>query len=116
VETEDTVVEVTSTADIEYVPQHKISIVPEIPTKEVLGRIRYPSLALRQEIEGVVYLELFIDTAGVIRKIQVLKDPGYGFADAAIEALTGIRCKPAISNGSPVAVRYRYPVRFTLQR
>lgn len=116
VETEDTVVEVTSSAEIEYVPQHKISIVPEIPTKEVLGRIRYPSLALRQEIEGVVYLELFIDTAGVIRKIQVLKDPGYGFADAAIEALTGIRCKPAISNGSPVAVRYRYPVRFTLQR
>ncbi len=89
---------------------------PEIPSREILSRIRYPALALRQEIEGVVYLELFIDGGGTIRMIRVLKDPGYGFAEAAVEALTGMRCKPALANGKPVAVRFRYPVRFTLQR
>lgn len=116
VTTDDVVIEIDDGAEPDYLPQHKISVVPEIPGKEVLSRIRYPALALRQEIEGVVYLELFIDGAGTIRKIAVLKDPGYGFAEAAVEALTGMRCKPAIANGKPVAVRYRYPVRFALQR
>ncbi len=116
VATDDVVIEVNDGAEPEYLPQHKISVVPEIPTKDVLSRIRYPSLALRQEIEGVVYLELFIDGSGTIRMIRVLKDPGFGFAEAAVEALTGMRCKPALANGKPVAVRFRYPVRFTLQR
>ncbi len=115
VTTDEAVVE-TRDDEADYLPQHKISVVPEIPTKEILSRIRYPSLALRQEIEGVVYLELFIDAGGAVRMIRVLKDPGYGFAEAAVEALTGMRCKPALANGKPVAVRFRYPVRFTLQR
>lgn len=100
--------------EIEYVPQHKISVIPEIPTKDILARIDYPPIALRQGIEGVVYLELFIDQAGAIRKISVLKDPGFGFADAALAALDGIRCKPAMANGVPVATRFRYPVRFKI--
>lgn len=115
--TDDEIIEIeTREPVIDYVPQHKISIIPDIPTREILERIVYPPMALRQEIEGVVYLELFIDQAGLIRKIQVLKDPGYGFADAAVTALTGMRCKPAYANGKPVAVRFRYPVRFTIQK
>jgi len=73
--------------EIEYVPQHKISTIPEIPTKQILENIVYPAMALRQGLEGVVYLELFIDHEGTIRKIEVLKDPGFGFAEAAIDAL-----------------------------
>ena len=110
-ETEKEVVEVE---DIDYVPQHKISVVPEIPTKTILSKIEYPKMAMKQGIEGVVYLELFIDESGNIRRINVLKDPGYGFAEAAIAALDGITCKPALVNDKPVAVRFRYPVRFVL--
>ena len=111
-ETEKEVVEIPE--DIDYVPQHKISVIPEIPTKAILSKIEYPKMAMKQGIEGVVYLELFIDESGNIRRINVLKDPGYGFADAAIAALDGIRCKPALVNDKPVAVRFRYPVRFVL--
>ncbi len=115
--TENEIIEIENREPaIDYVPQHKISVIPDIPAREVLDRIVYPPMALRQEIEGVVYLELFIDQSGMVRKIQVLKDPGYGFADAAVAALTGLRCKPAYANGEPVAVRFRYPVRFTVQR
>jgi outer membrane biosynthesis protein TonB len=39
-------------------------LVPEIPSKEILSRITYPPIALKQGIEGVVYLELFIDADG----------------------------------------------------
>ena len=45
----------------------------------------------------------------------MLKDPGNGFAEAAIAALGDIFCVPAKIDGHPVAVRYRYPVRFTLK-
>ncbi len=121
VETAETVVEVSdesllsAPAEPEYLPQHKISDIPAIPTKDILARIEYPPIALRQGIEGVVYLELFIDEEGNIRKVNVLKDPGFGFSDAALRALEGIRCEPARANGKTVAVRFRYPVRFTLK-
>lgn len=126
IETEKEIVEVqeavpslesqlAQTTEIEYLPQHKISKIPEIPSKEILKRIQYPPLARKQNIEGVVYLELFIDKEGVIKKIEVLKDPGFGFAEAAIQALEGIHCGPAYANDKAVAVRYRYPVRFALK-
>ena len=100
--------------EITYLPQHKISSVPVIPSKEVISRIVYPQMALKQGIEAVVYLELFIDSRGVIRKIKVLKDPGYGFAQSAVKAFEGLSCIPASANGKNCAVRYRYPVKFTL--
>lgn len=125
IETEKIVVETTGAvtgnagADaevIDYVPQHKISRVPVIPAQKVLDRIQYPELAAKQGIEAVVYLELHIDRYGKIRNVIVLKDPGYGFAQAAIKALEGIVCQPAAANGEAVAVKFRYPVRFTLRR
>ena len=97
-----------------FLPQHKISSVPIIPIREVLSKIEYPPMALRQGIEAVVYLELFIDSKGAIKNIKVLKDPGHGFAEAAMAALKGIICVPANANGKNVAVRYRYPIKFTL--
>lgn len=101
--------------EIEYFPQHKITVVPVIPTKEILSKIVYPPMAHRQGIQGVVYLELYIDQDGIIRKIEVLKDPGHGFAEAAIAAMDGIKCEPAQANGVNVPVRFRYPVKFTLK-
>ena len=111
VETEDTV---EKEEEVVFLPQHKISTVPIIPSREVLSRIVYPPMALKQGIEAVVYLELFIDSKGVIKNIKVLKDPGHGFAEAAVAALRGISCIPANANGKACAVRYRYPVKFTL--
>ncbi len=101
---------------IVYVPQHKISRIPAIPARRVLERIEYPELAAKQGVEAVVYLELYIDKNGRIRDAVVLKDPGFGFAQAALKALEGIVCEPAAANGENVAVRFRYPVRFTLKR
>lgn len=99
----------------DYLPQHRISQVPEIPTSEIQSRIEYPQMARRQGLEGTVFLELLIDEYGKIRKIEVLRDPGFGFAEAATAALEGITVRPAEANGVPVAVRYRYPVRFQLR-
>ncbi len=101
--------------EIEFLPQHKISEIPILPRDEIISRVIYPAGAKKQEIEGIVYLELFIDQEGNIKHIEVLKDPGYGFAEAAKEALKGIKCIPAKANGVPVAVKFRYPIRFSLK-
>lgn len=118
--TEKEVVEEEMTSDaveINYLPQHKISNAPGIPTKEVMEKAAklYPTLANKQKIEGVVILELYIDQYGNIRDIKILKEPGYGLGDAAVKAFEGLKVAPALANGTPVAVRFRYPVRFKLK-
>ncbi|MBQ6779669.1 MAG: energy transducer TonB [Treponema sp.] len=70
-------------------------------------------LRCREPAQGI-RLELFIDKNGAIKNIKVLKDPGHGFAEAAVAALTGITCIPAKANEKNCAVRYRYPIKFTL--
>ncbi|MEX2442173.1 MAG: TonB family protein [Alkalispirochaeta sp.] len=117
VETEEEIVPVPppQSREPEFLPQHRISRPPEIPTEEIRSRVKYPVLANRQGIEGVVYLELFIDEAGVIQRIEILREPGFGLGDAAAAAFDGIDVTPAESNGAPVAVRFRYPVRFQLR-
>ncbi len=101
---------------IDYVPFQKVTQMPVLSERSVLERIPYPEMAHRAGIMGKVFLELFVDAKGTIRKIVVLKeDPaGYGFADAAVSAFNGATCVPAKIDGKPVAVRFRYPVRFSL--
>ena len=101
--------------DQDYVQQFQITEAPVVPIDQALARIRYPPLAAMQGIEATVYLELYIDKNGKIVRAIVLKDPGYGFAEAAVQAIVGLVCIPAKMNGVPVAVRFRYPVRFVLK-
>ena len=103
--------------EIEYLPMHKISNLPVFSEQEIRNALIYPSIARRSNIEGMVYLELFVDPQGEVRRVTILReDPaGRGFGEAAAKAFEGLRGSPALANGVPVAVRYRYPVRFTLR-
>jgi protein TonB len=102
---------------IEYLPMSKVSKLPEFPEDQIRRATVYPPIALRSNIEGAVYLELFVDTQGVIRQISILRETpeGRGFGEAAINAFKGIKGKPAEANGQIVAVRFRYPIRFTIR-
>jgi protein TonB len=102
---------------IDYLPQHRISQVPVLPEDEIRRATVYPSIALRSNIEGIVYLELFIDRQGNIRDVRILRENpvNRGFGEAAVNAFKGIRGKPAEANGVPVAVRFRYNISFTLK-
>jgi protein TonB len=102
---------------IEYLPMNKISVLPKFDEDRIRKATVYPPIALRANIEGTVYLELFVDSRGEIREIQILREnpEGRGFGEAAVNAFRGIRGEPAQSNGQAVAVRFRYPVRFTIR-
>lgn len=102
--------------EIQYLRQFEISKVPEFPEAEIIRNTVYPPIAQRSNIEGMVYLELFIDRQGNIREVRIIREtpPERGFGQAAINAFRGIRAKPAEANGTPVAVRYRYNLNFKL--
>ena len=103
--------------EIVYLSQRQITSIPELPEAEIVRAMVYPPIARRSNKEGIAYLELFIDSQGNIRQINILREdpPDWGFGRAAVNALKGIKGKPAQVNGKPVAVRYRYPIRFTIK-
>jgi protein TonB len=103
---------------VDYYPMNRVSELPKFPEDKIRKNTVYPPLALRAGIQGIVYLELFVDKQGKIQDIRILREnpEGRGFGEAAVKAFDGISASsPARSNGQIVAVRYRYPVRFTIR-
>ncbi|NBK22341.1 MAG: energy transducer TonB, partial [Spirochaetia bacterium] len=88
---------------------------PSFNRTALASRVKYPSLAKRQGIEGLVMLRLFISASGKVERIEVEEDPGFGLAEAAVKAFTGLQGKPAVLGGKAVPATLRYPVRFSLQ-
>lgn len=75
----------------------------------------YPALAKRRGREGIVLLRLSISATGHLTRLELLEDPGFGFAEATQTAIRNSSFTPALHNGKPVAVRAVLPVRFTLR-
>lgn len=76
----------------------------------------YPLFARKQGKEGKVILRLTIDEKGNLRNVDVVEQAGYGFAEAAVEAVKKSTFLPAKKHGKPVASRALLPVRFSLRR
>ncbi len=63
----------------------------------------YPELALAARQSGVVTLRLKIDHQGVLRDAFVVDaQPAGVFENAALEAVLGLKFRPALRNGVPV--------------
>jgi protein TonB len=103
---------------VEFLPMHLVSERPRFSEAELKRRTVYPPIAQRAGVEGTVYLEIFVDSAGAVQAVTILKEdpPDRGFGEAAARAFRGLTGEPARANGVPVACRYRYPVRFELTR
>jgi protein TonB len=76
---------------------------------------RYPELARRVWLQGIVELECVIDPAGVVSEIRVLSGPAL-LREAAVEAVRKWRYTPTKLNGAPVPIVMTVTVRFRLRR
>ncbi len=76
----------------------------------------YPIMARRVGIEGRVLLRLTIDEKGNLTNLEVLEAGGYGFTEAAVEAVRQSSFLPAFKDGKPVASRALLPIRFQMRR
>lgn len=75
----------------------------------------YPRLARRLGREGKVVLRLFIDEHGRLLNVEIVEKAGYGFDEAAMDAVKASSFLPAKLNGHPVACKAILPVRFRLE-
>ncbi|HXJ21132.1 MAG TPA: energy transducer TonB [Polyangia bacterium] len=80
----------------------------EIPPSE------YPKAALDAGFEGSVPLKLTLDATGHVRRVKVLKDPGYGLAAVAAKHAMHFTFKPGKLNGVPTTTEIPYTVTFEL--
>jgi len=75
----------------------------------------YPEEARHARVQGVVILQTIIDLAGNVTDVRVLKGLPSGLTEAAVEAVSSWRFKPATLEGKPVAVYYLVTVSFSVQ-
>ncbi len=97
--------------NIEYAPLFSVT---RMPSFRVQIKPEYPESARRLGIEGLVLLEVAISSEGKVVEVKILEEPGFGLGEAARSAILRSEFEPAISEGTPVAVRVRIPVRFRL--
>ena len=76
---------------------------------------KYPEAAKRAQREALVNVECTVGVDGRATDIRVVEPKGYGFDDAAIEAVNKWRFTPAKKGGESVPQRVKIPIRFTLE-
>jgi TonB family protein len=73
----------------------------------------YPDVALQARVQGVVILEVMIDTAGNVTDATILRSIAL-LDQAAVDAVRQWRFTPTLVNGAPVNVIMTVTVNFTL--
>jgi TonB family protein len=89
-----------------------VSTMPQLKSE---FKIPYPAEAKAAGIEGPVVMDILIDNQGMVRKVDLVKGPGYGLNEAALQAITHFQFAPAQVQGQAVAVKIRYTYRFVLE-
>ncbi|GEM_PF-774760 len=77
-------------------------------------KIVYPESARRAGVQGIVYIEAFINERGDVDRAVVRKGIGSGCDEAAVAAVKQSKFRPGTQQGVPVKVRLAIPIRFRL--
>lgn len=93
----------------DFVPVEKEPVI----VREV--KPKYPDIALRAGLEGNVYVKVWVDKEGKVKKVVVLKSDAEIFNQAAIDAASQFVFTPAIMQNKPVPVWVSIPFRFRLK-
>jgi protein TonB len=94
----------------DFVPYEKAPV----PIREI--RPEYPDIARRANMEGTVWVKMWVDKEGKVKKAVVLKSDAEVFNDPAIKAAMQYVFTPAMMNNGPVAVWASMPFRFKLTK
>ena len=76
---------------------------------------RYPMAARAAGVEGPVVIRGIVRRDGTIDNVQVIKDLPYGLGEAARQAVSQWRFRPATIGGDPIDVYYTVTVNFRLR-
>jgi periplasmic protein TonB len=76
----------------------------------------YPFIARRMNKEARILLRLTISDRGKLLDVEVVEGAGYGFTEAAVDAVKKSSFVPARRGGTAITSRALLPVRFELTR
>ena len=101
--------------DVENLPvpteEYLVSKMPSVLTEV---RPTYPEEAKKNQLEGVVIIDILIDEQGIVRDAEVVEGEEI-FREASLNAIKKFIFRPAEVDGKKVAVRIRYSLRFELE-
>jgi protein TonB len=84
--------------------------------KWVNENIKYPQIAIDNQIQGTQYVSFVIDKNGKLTNIKILREIDPSLIEETLRVLNmSPQWKPAIKNGKVVAVQYQMPVNYRLQ-
>lgn len=85
--------------------------------KHINKHFKYPSEAIRNQIQGEVWVRFIIDKNGFVRNIKTLgPDNGEILNEEAKRVVFKLpNFKPAKNNGKTVSVKYGFPINFSLE-
>jgi periplasmic protein TonB len=95
-------------APADFVPYEKAPMVVKRPAPV------YPEIARKAGVEGTVWLKLWIDKEGKVKKAIVVKSDSEVLDQAAIDAAMQWVFTPALQRDKPVAVWMSIPFKFKL--
>ena len=97
---------------------------PELPTGggtaaivlAIQRAVRYPSQALRNGVEGKVFVSFIVDAKGEVTDVKIVKGLGSGLDEETIRAIKTLpRFIPGKQNGNDVSVSFTVPVTYKIQ-
>lgn len=98
-------------------------VMPEFPGGEAAlfqflkRKLRFPRVAVEQNREATVFVSFVVYPNGTIGEVQSMQPVGFGFDEEVVRVVQLMpRWLPGKVGGKNVAVRYKLPVRFRLNR
>jgi len=104
--------------DIDEIPEFlPIEDQPKIigGEKELYKHIKYPEIALRADIEGLVRIRVLIDKNGLPKDFEVITSLHRSCDQAAIDAIKKLKFIPAKQRDKPVPFKLIMQIRFKIR-
>lgn len=102
----------------------QVEQMPELPggggTAAIVAAIqragRYPALALRNQVEGRIFVSFIVEPSGQLSDVKVVRGLGSGLDDETIRAAKMLPpLRPGKQNGQVVRVQYVLPITWRIQ-
>lgn len=86
-------------------------------TAYISKNLRYPAIAMENNITGVVAIEFIVGKDGNLSDFKIVKDLAGGCGNEALRIVKAMpKWKPGIQQGQPVTVKFTIPIRFNLEK
>jgi TonB family protein len=89
--------------------------VDQIPEPLLTTQPKYPQIAVRKDLEGEVFIRLWVKKDGTIRKAKAMITSDEIFIEPSLNAVMDWKLTPAKKDGKSIEVSMFVPVKFKLQ-